>query len=418
MSKSKIFYCLIDIMTICKMRMKLILRDTTTRISLVFSLLIFILIFHILSESAEEYSAIPVGLVDYDKTTESFNLVKGLSQSPSLRIIEDEEKLLHKLLLDEKINALFIIEEGYEENIKKGNPNKLIKVYYISDNKSALILSDIIAGEMIYPISLYKTMDYYKHIPYNGIKHGLEEYKAYIENLKGSDDFDFAFNISFENPEGTFIKESPISNALLYNQLIFGILGILFALIAMFFISFVVRERELGVESRLSITSFNQLKCDFTNLLALLSMEAFMALIFAGLIYMQLKQLGLRVFIGGFLLIFIYAFVQGCMYLIVSAYTKSTLTYQILCSILILIMAGLGFYSLLSGFQEARTASFVKIIPNSWFIQGFTDIIVYDNIGNILNKGHKGLLLTGVVLVTVLFVQKLVQSMKIIKKQD
>lgn len=388
-----------DIAHIFIFRIKLICKDMTTLAALLFSLLIFTLVLTVLSGSAQEHSAIPIGIVDKDQSRESAELMVRVAETPALRVIEGEEEELHELLLDEMVNALFVIEEGYGRKIWMGDSREIITMYYIRDNKSSSIISDIIAGEMIYPISLYKSLRYYERLPFDGGKLTAEEYGLYVDHLlKESDDFDFAFHMILENPRNEVRKEEPISNALLYNQLIFGILGILTALIAMFLISGLIREKELGVEERLSISRIHYWKQEIGNLLALLFVEGMVALILTGILCYPMEPANYSIYISSFLLVFLFATAFGSLFLLIAGIVKSILVYQMVGSILILVTGGLGFYHLLTGFYQVISGSIVKIIPNCWFIQGFTDIIVYGTEGGILTEGHRGLLSITVIL--------------------
>lgn len=409
MKKHRTGSSLQDIIWILLLRIRLIVKDATTIAALLSSILIFSIVIHALTSSAEEQSALPVGFVDYDNSGESEALMERLSEVPSIRIVEGEEKDLQKLLLDEMVNAVFVIEEGYEKKLKKGRPEEVITVYYVDSDKASTIISDIVAGEMLYPVSLYKSIRMYEGLPYDREKLSAEEYKAYIENLlAGSTDFDFAFRMIYANPERSVEGEEPLSNSIIYNQIIFGILGILVSFIAMFLISGVVRDREMGVEQRLKVSKFHSLKLDTGNYCSVLLIEGMIAVLFSALIYRQLGISDGRLYLSACLLIFLYAMLLGGIFLLIAKAVKSIIAYQMLCTVLILIMGGLGFYRLLSGLSEALSLSVLKIIPNSWFIQGFTDIIVYGNKEGIFTQGHGMLLLLTAVVLFLIFISDLI----------
>jgi hypothetical protein len=422
MKKVKSGSALKDIMDIFYLRLKLIIKDITTLAALISSILIFSVVIHALSASAEERSSLPVGFVDYDDSKESRALIDRLAKVPTLRIIEDSEEELHKLLLDEMVNAVFVIDKGYEKKLKKANPEEVISVYYVDSNKSASIISDIVAGEMIYPISLYKSILLYERLKYEGEKLTAAEYSDYVDKLLvGSTDFDFAFRMIYENPDKAVVEEAPLSNAILYNQVIFGILGILVSFIAMFLLSGVVRDKELGVEERLKISKFQSLKLDTGSFCTILLLEGIIALIFSALIYRQLGVSDIRLYISSCLLILSYSLMLGGLFLLVAKAAKSIIVYQMFCTLLILITGGLGFYRMLTGLSGAVSLNFLKIIPNSWFIQGFTDIIVYGNQEGILTQGHRILLLQAAVVVLLILASDLIRGktgLSSIKRND
>lgn len=409
MKKHRILSFLRDTVYMCGLRCRLVFTDKTTLSALITSVLIFMMILQSLSSSAQDRSAIPVGMVDYDKSTESDALVRRVSKLPAFRVIKQSEEELLELLLDGMVYAVFVIEEGYEESLQNGNPEEVITMHYTGSNKTAPILSDILAGEILYPVSLYKSIRYYEGIRFDGTKHTSEEYREYIEELlSGDDDFDFAFHIVYEDPGMDTGKEEPISNSIIYNQLIFGILGILVSFIAMFILSGTVREKETGVESRLKISRFNSLHRDTGNMVAAVITEGVMAFLLSCLIYRQLNPGDVRVFFSAFLLILLQAVVQAAVFLLISKFINSIIVYQMVSSILILIMGGLGFFQLLTGLYQPVSDRMLNFIPNNWFIEGFTDIILYGGTGGIFKESHGVLLLLASVLLFLILVFDLI----------
>ncbi|MDD3173627.1 MAG: ABC transporter permease [Herbinix sp.] len=411
MMKSKLWRSLSDIIVLFLLRIKLIMKDITTVVVLCGSILLFALMLQSMSSSAESLSSLPVGIVDYDKSSSSKELIHNLKNIEALRIVEINEEELNKLLMDEMIYSIFVIEKGYEESLLSGNLKDIITMHYNKDNKSASILSDIVAGEIIYPASLYKGYHYYKQVPFTGQKLSLMQYKDYMDNIVGvSNDFNFAFQMNYANLDKTMVKEEQLSNSVVYDQLIFGILGILIAFVAMFVLSQTVKEKEMGVEIRLKISRFHILKRDIANLCALLSFEGVIAFLFSILIFRQLSSKNLDLWFSAYLLLILNALVMGGIMQLIAKVVKRMLLYQVFCSITILMTGGLGFYYLLNGFYQGIADNMVKIIPNSWFIMGFTDIIVYSSEGGYLKEGHKILLLMAAVIIILVIGIDLIQG--------
>jgi ABC-2 type transport system permease protein len=411
MMKFRIRGAITDIYYIFLHRMKLIWKDRITVGVFFISAAIFALLIRSLSISAEDMSTLPVGVVDYDNSNNSKQLVLGLQKVETLRIVVEDEMELQKLLQDEMITSIFVIEKGYEEKLKVGNLKEIISMYYKKDNKAVSILSDIVAGEMLYPICFYKGLRYYEKIPFKETKLTATAYERYMVNLVGSSgDFDFAFHLIYETPEKMVNVGRKVSNSVLYNQFIIGILGILVAFIAMFLLSGTVKEKEIGVEVRLHISRFQLLKRDTGNLLALFVTEGFFAILFTGIIFGQLKSRDGGLWISAYSLLLLNAFVLGAVLLLIAKIIKKMHIYQVVSSVLILLTGGFGFYYLLTGFYQGYADNMVKIIPNSWFIQGFTDIIGYNSEGGYFTKGHKVLLFMAALLILVVAIIDIIQE--------
>lgn len=412
--RSSLRHTISDVFFIFRYRMLLIMKDPVTMLALCISAVLFAVMVRSLAASSEDYSALPIGIVDYDNSECSRQLIAGLKKSETLRVIEGTEGELYKHLMDEMITSYFIIEKGYEENLKDVNLKNLISMYYKEDNKSASIIADIVAGEIIYPASLYKAFRYYDNLQYSGKKLTMAEYEEYMRQfIESSKDFNFAFQLIYQNPLESQHSDSNLSNSVLYNQLIIGILGIMVAFIAMFMNAQTVTEKENGVDIRLQSTGFHCLKKDVGNLCAIMLWEGVLSLIFSLLVVRHAGLSDRRLWLNIWLLILLNSMVLGTAMLLMTKLIHRMLPYQLICSSFILLTGGLGFYQLLTGFYQSSLNGLVKIIPNSWFIQGFTDIIVYGDKDGYLKEGHRILLIMAITAIFLMIAADVYQGLRI-----
>lgn len=417
MRKIKLLESLSEVLDIFILRLKIIRRDVITVTVLLASVLLFGILIQSLTSTAEEYSSLPVGVVDYDQSASSKKLIHSLMQVNTIRILEGEEQELQKLLMDEMISSLFLIEKGYERNLISGKLIDLVSMRYKEDNQSVSIISDIFAAEILYPACLYKSFHYYEQLPREEKMLTIEEYLDRMDKLlQTEDEFNFAFQFHYDNHLGDSIGVK-ISNAVLYQQLIFGILGLMMGFNAMFLLSQTVEDKEKGIVSRQSITRYRRLKRDFGNLLALLVWEGILSLLFTLLMLYHFNRLDIESFIGFFLLFLLNSIVLGGCMLLLTKLINRIITYQILCTVLLLITGGFGFYRLISGFYQDTMGNLAKFIPNSWFIKGLTDIIIYNNKKVIFNIGHLILIVMAVILLLFIIGIDLLQELNILKRK-
>ncbi|MDF2538213.1 MAG: hypothetical protein K0S76_1234 [Herbinix sp.] len=379
--------------TVFLLRMKLIGKDVTTRIILITSVLLFAYLVFSLSESAAEQSSLPIGIVDKDKSNTSEELIFKLKKVPSIKVIDMSEEELYDLLLDEMIMSYFIIEEDYEQKVQMGDLEGLISAFYKEDNKAASILADIVAGEMMYTICYYKSYQLYQRISFSQKQFIGAEYRSYMDQLlMNVEDFNFAFQMHYQNDDyHAAAQEEKVTNTILYQQLIVGILGILIALIAMFVISQAVQEKENRVEDRLKLSGFHFLIQDIGNMCALLVTEGTISFLFCIFLFTKFSLKDGRLFLSVYLLLLLNSVVLGGVFLLFTKVMKSMIIYQLVGSTFILITGGLGYFHLLSGLYQSFADKLIKFIPNSWFIQGITDIIIYGNSGGYIKVGHRAL---------------------------
>ena len=417
MMKPNILTTLADVMEILLLRIKLIRKDIIMMGLLLLSIALFAFMLRSLTVSSEELSSLPIGIVDKDHSNSSKELILGLQKVETLRIIEADEKELNKQLLDEMITSYFIIEKGYEDNLKAGNLKDILTMNYKEDNKSVSIISDIVAGEMIYPISLFKSFHYYEKLVPEEQRLSLEQYQAYMQELvETSTDFDFGFQINYNNPLKDIKESETITNGVIYRQFIFGILGLIMAFLAMFILSQTIKEKENGLETRLNISRMNVLIRDTGNICALLICEGGLSLVFTVLIGIHLKIKDPGLWLSAYTLLLLNAIISGTVMLLISKLIRRMVTYQIVCTLLIIVTSGLGFYQLLTGFYQGFVDKLVNFIPNSWFIKGFTDIIIYGNHQGYWKEGHKVLLWIVVILLCLIIAIDLVQGRAFMKK--
>lgn len=103
-----------------------------TWISLSFWLLLpIILTIGLLSaaHTIQEDSKIPIGIVVEEESPLINNLIAELEHSPLLQIVETAENKAKRLVEGHELDSAFVIKQGYENNIKEGNRNRLITGY-------------------------------------------------------------------------------------------------------------------------------------------------------------------------------------------------------------------------------------------------------------------------------------------------
>jgi len=137
--------------------------------------------------------------------------------------------------------------------------------------------------------------------------------------------------------------------------------------------------------------------------------EGLISLIFSILVFTQMQSKDFFLWASIYHLLLLNALVLGGIFILVSKIIKSMILYQLLCSALILFSGGVGFYHLLTGFYQSAANDMINFIPNSWFIQGFTDIIVYGSVGGYMKEGHRILLLMSGVVIALIVILNLLK---------
>ncbi|WP_068676408.1 ABC transporter permease [Oceanobacillus sp. Castelsardo] len=87
------------------------------------------IIFISTTELFQEDTKIPVGIVIEEETDLAINLYEAISSSPLIRVLDVTESEARQMVKSHDLDSAFVIEEGYEEEIRKGNRNWLITSY-------------------------------------------------------------------------------------------------------------------------------------------------------------------------------------------------------------------------------------------------------------------------------------------------
>ena len=132
-----------------KLRWKLILNNR--KLTLVILILPLLLSMGI-GTIFRDYSAIDkiqVALIDLDQTSQSMKLASALDSLDSLEVVSLSPSEASNQLRDNRIEAVFTIEPGYEEMILSGSISNTINITFLESNMVASALGDIVAREVI-----------------------------------------------------------------------------------------------------------------------------------------------------------------------------------------------------------------------------------------------------------------------------
>ena len=370
-------------------RLKLILVNKLNISVILLSFVIFLILMDSLSFGAIERSNVPVGILDLDQSKTSIELVKKVKKVPVFYVYEEEENELNRLLVDEEVSGIFIIKKGFEDSIKRGITTELVIMKYLEGNPSSKVLTDIFAGQMLYPISLAKSLKEYetlkksftgntenktidKETQYNWFTG--QEYVRYINQLSKASDFDFAFDINIVDLESANASINQLDNSVIYYQVVFGILGMIISFVAMFLTAGVVVEKEQGLYKKIRITLIKPIQHELSYILALVTILSVFSFGIILILVSFIENITLQKGCIMFSLLLLYAMVMGIWFITLGKIIRKVSKYQLLGTLSILSFGLLSFLSMLEGLLQSKIFRITKILPNRWLMEGITDI--------------------------------------------
>ncbi len=365
---------------------KRILSDKFTRMILFGIFLLCVFVTFVIADNAESKSSIPIGVINLDQSSKGEELIQRIKAVPAFFVYEGSQEDLDKLLKEELVQAVFIINKGYEADIKAGRTNDIITLLYHENNSAVKILSDIFAGEMLKDICLYKGYLSYEDAYYNnreqivvsGSTDTRDQYAAYVDELGQKSD-SFTFDIKREDINTKRDMMGRLDNSLLYLQILSGILAILLSIFGFYVALPMVMDIETGIRNRIKIGGTKRrtlFALDMCSVVAGVSLLICFNLIISICFYIALPDLTVMNIVRLYILFMFYSIMVIIGYMIIGNLAGSVRKYERLGITVTLVIGMLGIGSTFAGFMKGELLNISKLTPNSWFIRRFIDIIL------------------------------------------
>ena len=350
------------------LRLKLLIKDRTAGICYIVSSVLILAVMLGLNLNSEVRSSLPVGLVCMDHSSEAEELSGRIKASESLYVYEGSFDELNDLLLDGYINCIFVIKEGYGENVTAGRTDGLIGLYAARDDKISAIISDIVAGCMMDEICLDKA-----YLRYSALEDEVRQaemldrdaYTEYVSAMAQDESFSFVFDTSYIDAGTGEYRASDITNGMIYRQMIGGMLGMLFMLICFCANKGIATEYENGIMRRrktfpsgTGLRSLGDVFAVFTYSLPVIVLSSLLLsgrLGFAG----TLRILSVN---AGFVL------VCALFFLAAAHVSRGVFSYQLLGTVLLIVSGAMGFISV---FEGLLGVSLFRYTPIAVYIDQF-----------------------------------------------
>lgn len=389
MKTSKLIQFLLDIKNRMDLSLKLMIKNKMTMFVLALAILSTCFLLQVLNMGASKKSNIPIGIVNLDlveetkidskkalkiETEGSKELIEGLATIEALALHINTFDVLYKELIEGKIYCLFVIEEGYEEKIMEGDVKNLLTVYQGAEGKTANLVKDIVAGEMMFRICLTKSGNLYDNLRKGETeKFSRQEFEDYAYLLKDSDIFDFKFDTQYVNAEQDDFTADKLNNQLLYRQMIGAIFAMLLSFVILFAATYLPLEQAQGISIRVKLSRMNVVASMLGNLVSICIIVFPLSLIFSGLLCYYAGSF--KIFASVMIVTYGYIVLMSILFLLLGKLTKSIFAFQFIGAFVILLFGAGGLCSIVDDIMLISSNLF-QFIPNSWFIEEIADILL------------------------------------------
>ena len=353
------------------LRIKLLLADRIASVCYALCVIVMISVFFNMNLHASDTSRVPMGLLCESDGTFAKKLTDRLIESDALRVTTGTMEELSALLMDGYIGSIFVIPKDYDDKLRDGVREKLVKVITPSDDTSSIIVQDIVAGYMMYDVCLFRTYDEYMSLPDMGVERLSEtEFADYVAAVASDPDYGFDFDIEYVDIGKADNTEVNITTAMIYRQIIAGLIGMLLLVLV------VCGCNGFALEHGQSIAKRRKTLGSSRSLAYVLEMFAVFLYLTPAVILSSLIMIG-ESGPGGAVIIFLLGealcafFILICFLL--ARIVGSASSYQLVGTIVCLVLGACGFINTFSGIVGTPVFG---ATPVALYIKGFADMLV------------------------------------------
>ncbi len=203
----------------------------------------------------KDYSTVdqvPIAIVDLDETPASTALIERLVQLDSLSVTVADESSALRALKDNRIEALFSIQPGFETMLLSGQVDDRVEITVLENNMVAGALGDIFAREILKDLSVYSASN--KAYRLLDSENAQAEAMALTRQFIRESTFELDLNITLTSPDQIKTRpdtEGPTTQQLMRNRLTVGMTLASTAFFMVFVGASIIEERKMAAFSRL-----------------------------------------------------------------------------------------------------------------------------------------------------------------------
>lgn len=352
--------------------LKLLLRGKQTLILLLGGMAVLVAMLLCMDDAKEEKSRIRIGIVNEDDSSLSEKIVREMKQLDLYEVAEGSLEELLEQVKEGELAAVCVLKEGFSDSVEKGKTNKLVTLHE-SENGSALLLGDILAGVMMQEICTAKA--YQELVKYDK-KTGREvslsaaEYQEYVARLMEEEGAEFSFEVTYVSPDRE-VMEKP-SQSLIYEQAIFAVFALMAGLLSVYAVLPFRRLRHGRLAGKVKTLPLSGGAIYFGSALGAFFVPACFGICFLGCYHMR-NEVELSKFISLLVCTMVYICVIVCLMLLAAYGIKSQTVYQMGMLAMILIFGVFGLVSLVDGLLLPEGT--VTWVPNGWYVRKMTEIL-------------------------------------------
>lgn len=243
-----------------KINLKMMMGNRSFYILYGVTVMLMLLLVSQMFSVVKEGIQIPIGVVDLDHSSFSEFMLQRLSENPLLKVVKYDESDVEKKIKNQDVEAIYIIDSGSEQKVIKGETKQLLRMVFLDENYFALLLSDIVSGDILDEICLRIAADYYNTAMYSVDTHyiSVNDNAVYLSGKQNLDkqDENYYVNIQFADDVQLKTYDSKEQNIVI-EKMTLGISFILIAFFSLFIGIFQKNEINQSILNRLNVAGIS-----------------------------------------------------------------------------------------------------------------------------------------------------------------
>jgi ABC-2 type transport system permease protein len=358
-------------MAMILLRIKLLTKRRLFLLTTVMTMCLSLLVASYITSDVAERKGIPVVVVDYDQSEYSTLVINRIKENKSsvMVITATNTRDAIKLIKAEKVEAAFIFEKGFMENLMDKNHEQIVTIIQSPTAISIGLVREIFAGE-INRLSSNIAASYF-----------IEDIFERFQLKKPINLWENAWHHTDDQWEPvplmslTYSELDQYSNRALLEKkwqekkqnirLLLGIISLLFMIIIFMINQWTITERNDGIMTRISLTSVNVSTYVFANTIVTLGYS--IILILPVFIYLYFKLLLPLSMVASLLFVFVlFGLCIVGLSMFVATISKSVKVYQLIVIALAIGTSILGGSFIKLSDLTDRFSDLAVITPQHW----------------------------------------------------
>lgn len=351
--------------------LKQLFAGKRTVLLLVFSFLVLVAMLMSMEEVKEEKSKISVGIADQSNTELSAMVIEAMQQKDLYNVVLGREDELVEMLKNGEVSAVCVFKRSFADNLLRGKTKNLVTMYETQDS-SALLLGDVLAGTMMQEICTakgYQMLLKYQKRTGREETFSAEEYREYVEKVLTEGGTEFSFDVTYINSKKEEMKKP--SQSVLYRQAIYAVFALMLGLISVYAVLPFRKMKHGRLAERMKTLPVHGSAVYAGNVLAGLLVPFVFGASFLICLYWK-NRMDFSEILSLLVCTMMYICVIVCLMLFVTYIIKNHTVYQMGMLAMILLFGVFGFISVVDGLLVPEgTAIWV---PNGWFVRKMTEL--------------------------------------------